>query len=130
MSVFRRGRRTRLPLPRGYELAANWKIGCENYLECYHCRVAHKGFSAAYDVDPDEYRLEPTGEHVLSQFANTREGGGQGQAQFHFVWPNLRVNVVRGNAEPLDRAAAARRPGTLDGASSTTSSPRTRTGDW
>src|SRR5688572_25893431 len=36
------------------ELAANWKIGCENYLECYHCPVAHKGFSAAYDVDPDE----------------------------------------------------------------------------
>ncbi len=78
-----------------YELAANWKIGCENYLECYHCPVAHKGFSAAYDVDPDEYRLEPTGEHVLSQFAHTREAGAGG-AQFHFVWPNLRVNVFAG----------------------------------
>ena len=78
-----------------YELAANWKIGCENYLECYHCPVAHKGFSAAYDVDPDEYRLEPTGPHVLSQFAQTREAG-DGQAQFHFVWPNLRINVFAG----------------------------------
>jgi hypothetical protein len=32
----------------------------------HHCPVAHKGFSAAYDIDPDEYRLEPIAEHVLS----------------------------------------------------------------
>ena len=60
-----------------YELAANWKIGCENYLECYHCPVAHKGFSAAYDVDPDEYRLEPIADHVLSQFAPPRARRGR-----------------------------------------------------
>ena len=78
-----------------YELGANWKIACENYLECYHCPVAHKGFSAAYDVDPDEYRLEPSSAYVLSQFAQPR-GAGEGQAQFHFVWPNLRINVFAG----------------------------------
>ena len=100
-----------------YELAANWKIGCENYLECYHCPVAHKGFSAAYDVDPDEYRLEPTAEHVLSQFAHTRDGE-EGQAQFHFVWPNLRINVFAGRRTSRSgrccrRARSARR-GFLD----------------
>jgi phenylpropionate dioxygenase-like ring-hydroxylating dioxygenase large terminal subunit len=99
-----------------YELAANWKIGCENYLECYHCPVAHKGFSAAYDVDPDEYLLEPTGEHVLSQFAHTREAGGQGQ--FHFVWPNLKINVLAGTANlsigPLLPAGPERSAGFLD----------------
>ena len=26
-----------------YTLAANWKIHLENYLECYHCPVAHPG---------------------------------------------------------------------------------------
>ena len=100
-----------------YELAANWKIGCENYLECYHCPVAHKGFSAAYDVDPDEYRLEPTGEHVLSQFAHTRNGP-RGQAQFHFVWPNLRINVLAGTPNlsigPLLPAGPERATGFLD----------------
>jgi phenylpropionate dioxygenase-like ring-hydroxylating dioxygenase large terminal subunit len=100
-----------------YELAANWKIACENYLECYHCAVAHKGFSAAYDVDPDEYRLEPTGEHVLSQFAHTREAG-EGQAQFHFVWPNLRINVFAGapnlSIGPLLPAGPERSSGFLD----------------
>ena len=40
------------------EYAANWKICCENYLECYHCQVAHPGFSRVVDVSPDAYRLE------------------------------------------------------------------------
>ncbi len=100
-----------------FELAANWKIACENYLECYHCPVAHKGFSAAYDVDPDEYRLEPIAEHVLSQFAHTREEG-EGQAQFHFVWPNLRINVFAGapnlSLGPLLPAGPERSSGFLD----------------
>jgi choline monooxygenase len=98
-----------------YELAANWKIGCENYLECYHCPVAHKGFSAAYDVDPDSYRLEPSGEHVLSQFAPAQ---GAGEGQFHFVWPNLKLNVYAGTPNlsigPLLPAGPERSTGFLD----------------
>jgi choline monooxygenase len=97
------------------ELEANWKIACENYLECYHCPVAHKGFSAAYDVDPDEYRLEPIAEHVLSQFAQSRH---EGEAQFHFVWPNLRLNVYAGKPNlsigPLLPAGPERSTGFLD----------------
>ena len=38
-------------------LEANWKVCCENYLECYHCAVAHPGFSKVVDVSPDAYRL-------------------------------------------------------------------------
>jgi phenylpropionate dioxygenase-like ring-hydroxylating dioxygenase large terminal subunit len=29
---------------------SNWKTMLENYLECYHCAVAHPSFSAAIDV--------------------------------------------------------------------------------
>jgi phenylpropionate dioxygenase-like ring-hydroxylating dioxygenase large terminal subunit len=98
-----------------YELAANWKIACENYLECYHCPVAHKGFSAAYDVDPDEYRLERSSDHVLSQFAPSR---GEGEAQFHFVWPNLKLNAYAGTPNlsigPLLPAGPERSSGFLD----------------
>jgi phenylpropionate dioxygenase-like ring-hydroxylating dioxygenase large terminal subunit len=98
-----------------YELGANWKIGCENYLECYHCPVAHKGFSAAYDVDPDAYRLEPSSEHVLSQFAPSR---GAGEGQFHFIWPNLKVNAYAGQPNlsigPLLPAGPERSTGFLD----------------
>ena len=98
-----------------YELAANWKIGCENYLECYHCPVAHKGFSAAYETDPDTYRLEAVADHVLSQFAPSK---GDGEGQFHFVWPNLKLNTYAGTPNlsigPLLPAGPERSSGFLD----------------
>jgi choline monooxygenase len=83
---------------------ANWKICCENYLECYHCAVAHPGFSAVMDVRPDAYRLEQTTALVSTQLAPVRANGGSGpstdgevtRGQFHFVWPNLTVNIAPG----------------------------------
>ena len=98
-----------------YELGANWKIACENYLECYHCPVAHKGFSAAFEVSPDSYRLESTGALVLSQFAPSK---GDGEGQFHFVWPNIRINVYPGprnvSVGPMLPAGPERSRGYLD----------------
>ena len=44
-----------------YVIEANWKIAVENYLECYHCPVAHPGFSSVIDVDPDAYALASSG---------------------------------------------------------------------
>jgi choline monooxygenase len=85
-----------------FEVGANWKISCENFLECYHCSVAHLGFSAVVDVSPDAYRLESTG-LVSSQFGPLRRngdspfaGGEVPRSQFHFLWPNFGVNVFPG----------------------------------
>jgi phenylpropionate dioxygenase-like ring-hydroxylating dioxygenase large terminal subunit len=77
-----------------YELESNWKIACENFLECYHCAVAHPAFSAVVDVSPEEYRLEEHPWH-LSQYAHLRDNG-DARGQFHFVWPNLKLNVYPG----------------------------------
>jgi choline monooxygenase len=76
-----------------FELAANWKVVCENYLECYHCALAHPGFSRLVDVSPDAYRLDADG-LALSQFGPERESGAIGG--FHFLWPNLTINVWPG----------------------------------
>ena len=85
-----------------YELEANWKIACENFLECYHCAVAHPGFTAAVDVSPDAYRLEALG-LVSSQVGPLRQngdsflaGGDVPRSQFHFLWPNFGINVFPG----------------------------------
>ncbi|HKC78182.1 MAG TPA: aromatic ring-hydroxylating dioxygenase subunit alpha, partial [Gaiellaceae bacterium] len=43
------------------EVEANWKIVCENFLECYHCQVAHPGFSEVIDVSPEAYVLSSDG---------------------------------------------------------------------
>ncbi len=78
-----------------YELAANWKIAVENYLECYHCPVAHPGFSKLVDVDADRYELVAES-RIWSQYGHARDG--EGRCQFHLVWPALKINVYPGFA--------------------------------
>jgi choline monooxygenase len=80
-----------------WELEANWKIACENFLECYHCPVAHPRFSAVVDVSPDAYRLEARG-LTSTQFGPLRDGtnGAIPRSQFHFLWPNTGINVFGG----------------------------------
>jgi choline monooxygenase len=80
-----------------WEVAANWKIACENFLECYHCAVAHPGFSAQVDVSPDGYELV-SGEYRWSQFGQLRSRGEAELpvGQFHFLWPTTTINVFPG----------------------------------
>jgi phenylpropionate dioxygenase-like ring-hydroxylating dioxygenase large terminal subunit len=81
-----------------WEQRVNWKVALENYLECYHCPVAHPGFSKVIDVDPDSYRLFVEG-LVSSQVGPLREEAADDdmrQSQYHFVWPNTTVNISPG----------------------------------
>lgn len=82
------------------EVDANWKIVCENFLECYHCHVAHPGFSAVIDVSPESYALTTEGP-LSSQRGLVRESvtieGELPRSQFHFLWPNLTVNIFPGH---------------------------------
>ena len=100
-----------------FELACNWKIAVENYLECYHCAVAHPGFSQVVDVSPDAYRLET---HALgsSQFGPSRNGGGPVEGQFHWLWPATKVYALPGPpnlaAGPVAPLGPERTAGFLD----------------
>jgi choline monooxygenase len=99
-----------------YGVDCNWKVAVENFLECYHCAVAHPSFSDVVDVRPDAYRLEasPT---FASHYAKSRNGSGA-EGQFHLVWPTLKVNVMpdRPNLSigPLLPTAVDRTDGFLD----------------
>ena len=109
-----------------YELEANWKIAVENFLECYHCPVAHRGFSDVVDVDPDAYTLEA---HATfgTQYAPLRANppstpydprGEVERGQFHLLWPNVKLNVMPGRTNlsigPLLPAGPERTIGYLD----------------
>ena len=98
-----------------YAVEANWKIALENYLECYHCPVAHKGFSAAVQTDPDVYRLVEEGDR-WSQYCVAKDDGEQGS--FHLLWPTTKVNVYPGPANlsigPLHPDGPERCSGFLD----------------
>ncbi|HEY7380533.1 MAG TPA: aromatic ring-hydroxylating dioxygenase subunit alpha [Gaiella sp.] len=85
------------------EYACNWKVCVENYLECYHCSVAHPSFSKAIDVTQDAYDLR-THATFSSQLAVARNGGGGvydaggevSRGQFHLLFPNTLINVMPG----------------------------------
>jgi phenylpropionate dioxygenase-like ring-hydroxylating dioxygenase large terminal subunit len=85
------------------EYEANWKICAENFLECYHCAVAHPGFSAVMDVSPDAYLLDADG-FRLSQASPPRPEprgayhteGEIERGQFHVIFPGTVINVMPG----------------------------------
>jgi choline monooxygenase len=97
--------RLRFRVHNEWEIECDWKIAIENYLECYHCAVAHPGFAKVIDVDIDEYRLRAEG-LVSSQFGTVRDSangkvsylaeGGSMQPQYHLLWPGSTLNVDPG----------------------------------
>ena len=88
---------------------SNWKTMLENYLECYHCPVAHPSFSAAIDVRPENYNLTAHG-WFSSQVGQVRQTALEGksqvkiydargaveQSQYHLLWPNMTININPG----------------------------------
>lgn len=84
---------------------ANWKVCVENFLECYHCRVAHPAFSSVIDTGPDDYELiaEDSGS---TQYGPVRRGwsgpfdpmGPITRGQFHVLYPNTAINIMPGHA--------------------------------
>jgi nitrite reductase/ring-hydroxylating ferredoxin subunit len=82
------------------EIEANWKIVSENFLECYHCQVAHPAFSELVDVSPEAYVLSTDG-RLSTQHGPPRTVSPEDElprAQFHFLWPNLGINIFPGHA--------------------------------
>ncbi|WP_161595030.1 aromatic ring-hydroxylating dioxygenase subunit alpha [Verrucosispora sp. SN26_14.1] len=97
-----------------FPVRADWKIVVENSLECYHCAVAHPGLASSLDlrtyrqqtatwwsVQRSPMRGEAGGRGdgigADARIAAT-SGGGQAEARFHFLFPNLFVSVWPGSA--------------------------------
>jgi phenylpropionate dioxygenase-like ring-hydroxylating dioxygenase large terminal subunit len=85
------------------ELDCNWKLSAENFLECYHCPVAHPGFSAVMDVSADAYLLETSASRMSQHSPPRPEPRGSydpkgeiERGQFHLLFPGTVVNVMPG----------------------------------
>jgi len=73
-----------------YEIQANWKLVVDNYLECYHCPVAHPGFTSAFNVDDYTLTEYPT-------FSVQRTPGREaGEGLYAYLWPNFTLNAYPG----------------------------------
>ncbi len=78
-----------------YRINANWKSVVDNFLECYHCPVAHKGFTSM--IDMDTYQVETHGIYS-SHMAKARTGDNNAYSiedatvtdhAVWFLWPNM-----------------------------------------
>jgi choline monooxygenase len=72
-----------------YEIKSNWKNVVDNFLECYHCHVAHKDFVSL--VDMDTYRVTTHGiysSHMAEagKSSNTAYDVSQATVTDHAVW--------------------------------------------
>jgi len=78
-----------------YRIKANWKSVVDNFLECYHCPVAHKDFVSL--VDMDTYKVKTHGiysSHMAKAGTsqNTAYGVEGATVTDHavwFLWPNI-----------------------------------------
>lgn len=110
-----------------YDVAANWKVVVDNYLECYHCPVAHKGFTSLIDTTTyaiTEYEWCSVQAGALKESASDADDAasdganiganiganqndaaaarystqGEVRAGFYaYLWPNFTLNVYPGH---------------------------------
>jgi phenylpropionate dioxygenase-like ring-hydroxylating dioxygenase large terminal subunit len=91
---------------RSYDMKANWKIVVENYLECYHCAIAHKAFANLIDLNeytivPHRYfsiqrgPMKPSAKASVDNACFMKEDGGQ-EGIYNYLWPNFMINLYPG----------------------------------
>jgi len=89
-----------------FKVESNWKTMIDNFLECYHCHVAHQDFVDL--VDMDSYRTV-TNDIYSSQISDAPKSLNNKAFQFEkgdvdfgyagwFLWPNLTIWIYPGEA--------------------------------
>lgn len=100
----------RLVERRDYEIACNWKVYVDNYLEGYHLPIAHPGLFK--ELEYDNYRVETFRYHSKQQ-APIRElkpgevpgrdrryvrvPGAEDDALYYWIFPNTMLNIYQDN---------------------------------
>ena len=83
-----------------YDVACDWKVYVDNYLEGYHLPLVHPELCKTLDVGA--YVTETFGRTSL-QHSPLRDGGGgvyaDGDAFYWFAFPNVMLNVLPGRLQ-------------------------------
>ena len=86
---------------RDYIVKSNWKVVVENFLECYHCPVAHPSFGDVIDLD--------TYEITEYEWTSTQRGDPYGasaaeveqmqvkEGRYNFLFPTFMLNIYPGS---------------------------------
>ncbi len=88
-----------------YDIAANWKVVIDNFLECYHCDPAHRDFVDLVDMPSYRSKCHKVySSHISTELRTSSSSAYQvsGGADFGFagwyLWPNLTILAMPGEA--------------------------------
>jgi len=89
-----------------YRVASNWKTMVDNFLECYHCKPAHRDFVDLVDMSSYRSRTHGIYSSHVSDAVRTTDSSAfsfeKGEVDFGyagwFLWPNLTIWVYPGEA--------------------------------
>jgi choline monooxygenase len=82
-----------------YDIACNWKVYVDNFMEGYHLPYVHPGLSKVLDYRV--YRTELSPWHSLQHSPLRANDGiyGEGEAFYYFVYPNVMLNIMPGRLQ-------------------------------
>ena len=82
-----------------YDIACNWKVYVDNYLEGYHVPFVHPDLNRLLDYR--SYRTELARWHSLqwSPLESDPALYGSGDALYYWLWPNTMLNILPGRLQ-------------------------------
>lgn len=82
-----------------YELACNWKVYVDNFLEGYHLPFVHPGLSKVLDYRVYDTELHDWYSLQHSPLRNNDGIYGDGHAFYYFIYPNIMLNITPGRLQ-------------------------------
>ncbi|MHB8911072.1 MAG: aromatic ring-hydroxylating oxygenase subunit alpha [Lysobacter sp.] len=88
----------------GYDVACNWKVYVDNYLEGYHVPHIHPGLNKLLDYRSYITQTAQWHSFQFSPLVNTDNSPGDGlygdgDALYYWLWPNTMLNILPGRLQ-------------------------------
>ena len=83
----------------GYDMACNWKVYVDNYLEGYHLPHIHPGLNKLLDYRSYTTHTAEWYSWQHSPLDGTRGPYQSGEAHYYFIFPNLMLNILPGRLQ-------------------------------
>jgi choline monooxygenase len=82
-----------------YEVACNWKVYVDNYLEGYHVPHIHPGLNRLLDYRSYVTETAPWYSFQFSPLESAPDLYGSGEALYYFLYPNAMLNILPGRLQ-------------------------------
>ena len=82
-----------------YEIACNWKVYVDNFLEGYHVPHVHPALNRVLDYRSYRTELSPWSAQQCTPLESDPAPYGNGDALYWWMWPNTMLNVLPGRLQ-------------------------------